>query len=197
MKCDDVDAEFKAEPHGDFFILKNFIKSRISFKCYESITYATHAEANFLKNLIPVVTRWKAPVSLAIYAPGSDFNTTLKAIYYLRNCVDEKEFIQDFVTFHIFFEKEFYNENLSKSYKEAEKMLECNESFLYNISAKSYRNENNFTYPVNVARNLAKNSSMTHLVFVSDIELYPSLNVVKSFLKMLNENYGQFDLNRE
>ena len=38
----------------------------------------------------------------------------------------------------------------------------------------SYRSINNLTYPVNVGRNIARQSATSHFVFPSDIELYPS-----------------------
>ena len=38
----------------------------------------------------------------------------------------------------------------------------------------SYRSMNNLTYPVNVGRNIARQSAISHFVFASDIELYPS-----------------------
>ena len=44
---------------------------------------------------------------------------------------------------------------------------------------KSYRSTNNLTYPVNVARNIARQTATSHFVFPSDIELYPSPGIVK------------------
>ena len=38
----------------------------------------------------------------------------------------------------------------------------------------SYKESKAILYPVNVARNIARESSATHFVFPSDIELYPS-----------------------
>ena len=38
----------------------------------------------------------------------------------------------------------------------------------------SYRSTNNLTYPVNVGRNIARQTATSHFVFPSDIELYPS-----------------------
>ena len=32
----------------------------------------------------------------------------------------------------------------------------------------------NLTYPVNVARNVAREAANTHFIFPSDVELYPS-----------------------
>ena len=51
---------------------------------YESITYTTHSDATFLNNLIPLTERWKGPVSIAMYVPGSDYELALKEIAYYR-----------------------------------------------------------------------------------------------------------------
>jgi N-acetyllactosaminide beta-1,3-N-acetylglucosaminyltransferase len=150
-----------------------------------------------LDNVVPLVKRWEAPLSVAVYAPGSDFNSTQKAIFHLRNCIDEKELVKDFVSFHIFFEKEFSDEIISGSYEEAEKALDCSENYLANLSKETFKSTHNLTYPVNVARNLARNSSMTHLVLVSDIELYPSVKFIDNFFNMLIRYSRKLDLNRE
>ena len=60
---------------------------------------------------------------------------------------------------------------------------------------------NNLTYPVNVGRNIARESALTHFVLASDIELYPNPGLIQSFLKMIkNTNqegqiYNVFDSN--
>ncbi len=40
------------------------------------------------------------------------------------------------------------------------------------------------TYPINVGRNIARESALTHFVLASDIELYPNPGLIESFLKM-------------
>lgn len=62
----------------------NHIKASYSFKCHESVTYATHGTMDFLKHLVPLVQRWRGPVSMTVYAPGSDFQRAIKAIYFYR-----------------------------------------------------------------------------------------------------------------
>lgn len=136
-------------------------------------------------------------MSVAVYAPGSDFDSTLEAIFYLRNCIEEKELIKDFVSFHLFFKDRFYHGNISGSYDEIEGSLECSEYFMKNISDETFKSANNLTYPVNVARNLARNSSMTQLVLVSDIELYPSVKFIENFFIMLFKYSTKLDLNKE
>ena len=51
---------------------------------------------------------------------------------------------------------------------------------------KSYRSTNNLTYPVNVGRNIARQTATSHFVFPSDIELYPSPGIVKIDINTLD-----------
>lgn len=51
-----------------------------------------------------------------------------------------------------------------------------------------YKTQNNLSYPINVARNIAREAALTHYVFVCDIELYPSPDVPRKFLEMIVRN---------
>lgn len=44
------------------------------------------------------------------------------------------------------------------------------------------------TYPINVARNIARITAQTHFIFPSDIELYPVYNFPSRFMKMIFNN---------
>ena len=76
---------------------------------YESITYTTHSDATFLENLIPLTERWKGPVSIALYVPGSDYELALKEIAYYRLCHEKSQLIQDYVSFHLYAEVRYAN----------------------------------------------------------------------------------------
>lgn len=74
--------------------------------CYESVTYTTHGDYTFLDNMVPLIERWRAPISIALYAPGEDFANTVDSIFYLRNCLDNQrhmDLVRQFVSFHIYF----------------------------------------------------------------------------------------------
>lgn len=43
-------------------------------------------------------------------------------------------------------------------------------------------------YPVNVGRNIARDSAMTHFILASDIELYPNPGLARKFLEMIARN---------
>jgi hypothetical protein len=50
-----------------------------------------------------------------------------------------------------------------------------------------FRIRKRLLYPVNIARNIARSAATTHYVLPSDIELYPSVNLIPTFFRMLNE----------
>ena len=53
---------------------------------------------------------------------------------------------------------------------------------------ETYRKRLKLDYPVNVARNVARQTVSTHFVFPSDMELYPSPGLIPTFLEMVRRN---------
>lgn len=101
VKCDLSKRRARIEMRGNFWVLYNYVQSDQK-ACRESITYTTHGDLTFLDNLETLVDRWNDSVSIALYAPGSDFFRCSKSIAYLRNCVHSS--IRTLVDFHIFFD---------------------------------------------------------------------------------------------
>lgn len=99
-ECEDNSATFKFKKKGNFWVAYNYVISTERFKCQESVTYVTQSDYTFLNNLIPLVERWRGPVSIALHAPGTDFQSTLESIYYLRTCIP---IVKKYVTFHLYF----------------------------------------------------------------------------------------------
>lgn len=129
---------------------------------------------------------------MALFAPGYDFKATLDSIQYVRNCLPESYLIRDFVTFHIYFLRNHMPKYVPLTEKAAL-------SWPYNCSSpdvpyehvnrsQMYRSVKNILYPINVGRNIARQSSNTYFILTSDIELYPSINFVLKFLQMIYRN---------
>jgi hypothetical protein len=58
LNCHSKDFEPYLEMRGDFYVLKNYIRAEHGeLKCYETITYTTHADFTFLDNLVPLLER--------------------------------------------------------------------------------------------------------------------------------------------
>lgn len=62
----------------------------------------------------------------------------------------------------------------------------CSLGVPYKVEVSSlYKTEKKLLYPVNVGRNVARESALTHYVLASDIELYPSPMLAERFLNMI------------
>lgn len=101
VPCNEKSTEPRRTQRGDYWVLYNYVPMSMAVKCWESVTYTTHADYTFLDNLEPLLERWRAPISIAMHAPGTDFPATLDAIRYSRNC--GSSLISQLVTFHVFF----------------------------------------------------------------------------------------------
>nr|XP_045619117.1 beta-1,4-glucuronyltransferase 1-like isoform X5 [Procambarus clarkii] len=65
---------------------------------------------------------------------------------------------------------------------------DCEQQQLANLTSRaSYRHQQGLLYPINVARNTARQAARTYFVLPSDIELYPSINFIPEFFKLLSE----------
>lgn len=62
-------------------------------------------------------------------------------------------------------------------------------------TSNSYKTQKKLLYPVNVGRNIARDSALTHFILASDIELYPNPGLVKRFLEMMARNDANLQRN--
>lgn len=109
--CLDNETKRTETGQGEFNAIYNFAMASRRFGCAESITYTTHSDYGFLDNVIPVVEKWRGPVSVAVHAPGYDFDGAVDSIAYLRECTSPM--VKELVTFHVYFGVEHVPENVS------------------------------------------------------------------------------------
>lgn len=185
IKCHDRDQSHRTAQRGDFWVLYNYVTSSRTFKCYESVTYTTHADYTFLDNLEPLLERWQGPVSLALHAPGNDFNPTVETIQYLREC--GSNLVAELVTFHIYFGTKHVPKQVPKPEEILKQHANCSNPppWVNVTSSQLYKTQKKLLYPVNIGRNIARESAVTHYILPSDIELYPSPGVIRDFLELV------------
>ena len=102
--------------------------------------------------------------------------------------------IENYVTFHLFFpvdhapleEEDIFDGTVVNSFE-----MDCTEYNGLQNSFRSYRKDYNLTYPVNVARNIARAEARTLFVLASDIELWPNPGLVQGFLNMMSAKHLQ------
>ncbi|KFB38957.1 AGAP009404-PA-like protein [Anopheles sinensis] len=202
LNCNTQKSDFQLETLGNYYALRNIVAAQQSVECYETITYTTHGEYMFLDNVVPLLERWRAPLSVALYAPGSDLDRSVELIRYLLECHERRLLVRQYVSFHLYFGVEHLPEHPISYYRELLTIpLDCsNTTNLWNVlydaevGVDSFRVANNLTYPVNVGRNLARSSARTHFVLASDIELYPNPDFIPMFLRMIAHPFYQYTL---
>lgn len=189
LACNEKDFLPQTVQRGDYWVLKNYLRADHGMvSCHETITYTTHAGFEFLDNVLPLVERWMGPVSLAIHSPGTDLAPTVNSIRYLRDCMGNM-LIRQYVTFHLFFSSKHIPTNIPDPETFASTPYNCSLDIPYIVNASTtYMKKKNLLYPVNVARNIARDAALTHFILPSDIELYPSPNLIPRFLNMIARN---------
>jgi len=112
IDCRQTEGGFAYTQRGQFWILNNYVRADKSFRCNESITYTTHGDVTFLDNVIPLVQRWDGPLSMAVYAPGTDYDTAMNSIAYLRQCTIPA--VNERVTFHLVLDERHFPRAIRK-----------------------------------------------------------------------------------
>ncbi|XP_043472898.1 beta-1,4-glucuronyltransferase 1-like [Leptopilina heterotoma] len=185
IPCREKSMEPRISQRGDYWVLYNYVPMNMFVHCWESVTYSTHADYTFFDNLEPLLDRWRAPISIALHAPGTDFQPTIDSIKYARSC--GSPLVSQLVTFHIYFSSKHMPKTIPSRNKIISEQYNCSLTPPWvNVSvSKLYKTEKRLLYPVNLGRNVARESAVTHYVLASDIELYPSPNLPEKFLEMI------------
>uniref|UniRef100_A0AAG5CVU9 N-acetyllactosaminide beta-1,3-N-acetylglucosaminyltransferase n=1 Tax=Anopheles atroparvus TaxID=41427 RepID=A0AAG5CVU9_ANOAO len=202
LNCNTQPNDFQLETHGGYYLLRNFVSAQQPVECYETITYTTHGDYTFLDNVVPLLERWRAPLSVALYAPGYDLDRSVEMIRHLLDCHERRQLVRQYVSFHLYFGVEHLPERPIRHYRELMSVpLDCTNATnlwdtLYDagVVVESFRAGKNLSYPVNVGRNVARSSAQTHFVLASDIELYPNPDFIPMFLRMIAHPFYQYTL---
>lgn len=179
---------------GPYRVIYNVIESMMKKPEDSSVdvTYCTHVTPSFQCNILEIVRRWDGPISIAAYVP--DYDATLSLLLFQRMCQCLPEMSR--VSVHFVFPEAsppVFPKSSQMSFSSLEAIdalikfpadCSCPEALL-NGTLRTFREESGLTYPVNVARNVAREASYTSHVLVSDVELLPSINMVPSFRQLM------------
>ncbi|XP_017868622.1 PREDICTED: beta-1,4-glucuronyltransferase 1 [Drosophila arizonae] len=152
--------------------------SKISLICL-----ATQSSVERLYSLPQVAANWIGPMSVALFSAGNEEYIVLKYfVTYMRLCFPN---VKANATFHILFPQEYENLpghlteplNIQKKFncRNPEKTLK----FLLKLrTAKTLEWRKRNVYPQNHMRNLARKGCQSKYVFLTDIDIIPSVNSV-------------------
>ncbi|XP_029048405.1 beta-1,4-glucuronyltransferase 1-like [Osmia bicornis bicornis] len=141
------------------------------------VTLCTHATADQVYGIVELARRWEGPLSLAIFTPGLDAGIAITLLD--RACRCEPEMYK--VSIHLVFPAD--SPPLLR--ETARNHGDCAASDLQKGERETERNQKRMTYPINVARNVARIQANTTRVLVSDIELLPSEKLASGFMKLV------------
>lgn len=145
-----------------------------------TVTLATQSSIERLHSLVHVSRHWHGPISVALYAAGND-ELYLMQLYltYLRNCFAS---VREQATFHLAIPQARPPAIVRHHLKSDSGNFICDEPeatlkrlLKYRtVETAKWRIKN--AYPQNHLRNLARKGSQTTHVFLTDIDIIPSIN---------------------
>ncbi|XP_033211638.1 beta-1,4-glucuronyltransferase 1-like isoform X2 [Belonocnema kinseyi] len=163
---------------GPYRILPFIIGESIRTEELPEVTLCTHATADQVYHIVELAKRWEGPLSFSIFAPGLDAGLAVALLDRACRCEPAMEKVSVHLIFPSGRPPALGHINRSQG--------DCAASDLQWRKTETERKQRDMTYPINVARNIARMQAGTERVLVSDIELFPSEKLASGFLKMLH-----------
>ncbi|KAK0083154.1 hypothetical protein PV325_009239 [Microctonus aethiopoides] len=170
------------------FIIRGGIKSP-NDKPLPKITLCTHATADKVYHVVDIVKKWEGPVSFSVFAPGNDARIAVDMLD--RACRCEPEMYK--LSVHLIFLTADHLPTTVINDKSQSKG-DCAAWDLQWNDVDTERTRHRLIYPINVARNVARNLATTSRVLVSDVELLPSDKLASGFMEMIHGRPPRFGL---
>lgn len=154
-----------------------------------TVCLATQSSLEKLYSLVQVASHWSGPISAALFAAGNDELYLLQLyISYLRKCYPA---IREGVSFHLTYPKDRAPTMLrswidvqTSKFNCAQPERTLNELIKYRTSdTTKWRIKN--AYPQNHLRNVARKGCQNSYVFLTDVDIIPSINFAQQLDKFL------------
>jgi len=141
----------------------------------QSVSFVTHATLEYMVHIAEIARIWEGTVSVSCYLPGVDMGPALKILESLCYCEPAMKNVSVHIIFHL-----EHPPNVTSNFNNASDSCVIPKMWL-----RSVRPTHNLLYPVNVARNVARQGTRSKYMLVADIELFPSAGLAQGFLEML------------
>lgn len=156
-----------------------------------SVCLATQSSIEKIYSLVQVAHHWTGPISCAIFTAGDDELYVMQLyLSYLRHCFKP---IRERVSFHLVFPKDRAPDNIKGVHGSDFGKYECAkpEATLQTLmklrhsDTAKWRVKN--PYPQNHLRNVARKGCQNSYVFLTDVDIIPSVNFTESLDKFLRK----------
>lgn len=156
-----------------------------------NVCLATQSSLERLYSLVSVAHHWNGPISLAVFVAGNDELYLLQLyLSYLQNCFAP---IRDAVTIHLAYPKNRPPTIIRKYMKSDYTNFICDQPELTLKKLMKFRTPETTkwriknAYPQNHLRNLARKGCQNDHVFLTDIDIIPSINFTQNLDKFLKK----------
>lgn len=155
------------------------------------VCLATQSSLERLHSLVSVSKHWTGPISLAVFVAGDDELYLLQLyLSYMQNCFAP---IRDAVTIHLAYPKNRAPSVVRRFLKSDYKNFICEQPELTLKKLMKFRTTETIKwrlknpYPQNHLRNLARKGCQNDHVFLTDIDIVPSINFTEHLDKFLRK----------
>ncbi|XP_055313748.1 beta-1,4-glucuronyltransferase 1 isoform X2 [Sitodiplosis mosellana] len=156
------------------------------------VCLATQSSLERLYSLVSVASHWTGPISLAVYVAGDDELYLLQLyLSYLQNCFAS---IRDAVTIHLAYPIKRAPKTVRKFLKSDYSNFVCDQPELTLKKLMKFRTTETIkwrlknAYPQNHLRNLARKGCQNDYIFLTDIDIIPSINFTDNLDKFLRKS---------
>ncbi|XP_033736299.1 beta-1,4-glucuronyltransferase 1-like [Pecten maximus] len=173
---------------GSYYLIRNLLLPESEHtrsdhtNDHNDVTLVTQCSANHLDDLVELTERWDAAVSISVFTYDSDFPFAIKAILYFHKCFNK---IRKNVFLNIIYpiDRPPLRSDIEQIPHEE---TNCDMPFkdLKTTNNKNYA-VSGIEYPHNILRNFALKGANTPYVFVVDIDMIPSSNLLQKFRTFL------------
>ncbi|XP_069116859.1 beta-1,4-glucuronyltransferase 1-like [Argopecten irradians] len=182
---------------GSYYLIRNLLspESDISrsdqVNDHSSVTLVTQCSANHLDDLVDLTERWDAAISISVFTYDSDFPFAIKAILYSYKCFNK---IRSKVYLNM-----IYPIGRPPSISDIEQIsldeINCEVPFKnLRTTNKDNYDVSGIEYPHNILRNFAIKGGNTPYVFVVDIDMIPSSNLLQEFQAFIKRRKQSLDM---
>ena len=154
-----------------------------------ALCLGTQSSVDRLDNLVEIAASWSGPISVAVFAPSVELSLGLRYIQFLKQCFPK---IQRQVVFHLIYPVEYHGEfglnNINKRLMNCLEPKQELEALMRLRPSKMLQWREEYPYPQNLLRNLAKAGCQTNFTFIPDIDMVPSQDMNLQMETFLTEH---------
>lgn len=156
-----------------------------------NVCLATQSSLERIHSLVSVATHWTGPISLAVFVAGDDELYLLQLyLSYLQNCFAS---IRDSITIHLAYPIKRAPKLVRKFLKSDYTNFACDQPEITLKKLMKFRTTETIRwrlknpYPQNHLRNLARKACQNNFIFLTDIDIIPSINFTQNLDKFLRK----------